>query len=292
MGIKFNLKFEQKKSKTLPEFPVWHTVQCWRRHTSKIRQYSRIKSQSSGRPHFCDGNLYKFVDKMILTMRQNSTIQSPMKCLSIRPNRQQWCEYRHRMCCVNGVKLKILNFQDCKARKKCVDSINILDNIWWLCRCGDFNVTRWTANYHRLNICHIRFGFELKTMRYDVDHIIRRWLECYIHIRIQVATVRREKSKWAICIFCLRKLELGFNYVAMTSRLTFNANPLFRTYFNWTLNVCDSETITVASCFDIVSEAPPFCWHTIRSAGMKFESIVNDDRNSILNYQIKKFMAH
>lgn len=36
------------------------------------------------------------------------------------------------------------------------------------------------------------------------------------------------------------------------------------------LNVCDSETITVASCVDIASEASPyFCWHTTRFAGNK-----------------------
>lgn len=77
------------RKKTLPEFLVWHTIQHWKWCTLKNRQYSTIDNQNSDQQHFYVGNLCKFVDKMKLTMQQNKTIQSPMKYLSIRPNRRQ-----------------------------------------------------------------------------------------------------------------------------------------------------------------------------------------------------------
>lgn len=80
---------EITKKKLLPEFRVWHTIQCWKWHTLRIRQYSTINNQNSGQQHFCAGNLCKSGDKMILTMQQNNTIQSPMKRWSIRLNRRQ-----------------------------------------------------------------------------------------------------------------------------------------------------------------------------------------------------------
>lgn len=131
----------------------------------------------------------------------------------------------------------------------------ILDGIIWSCLSGNINMTRWSAENRNIFQTTRCWG-KLEEIRLKIHQSIVWHKECYIDWCIDVSTaqwwkIRKDNNKSHS-----RMIFMFSNYFI----------DIYGTHFNWMLNCCFSETITIASCVDI-STVAFFCWHLTCCAG-------------------------